>query len=351
MKINRILTVGILGLAMMTNLSGCLNASGEDKVEDIIPVNIIETENSNLTDYIYNIGNVEAKNIKKLSFKNSGRIEKINVEVGDYVKSGDILGILTSKEVTYAADSAKAQLDSAKENLVLAEDALKKAQALFNASSISKRSYDEVKTQYEVASNSYKRASEGLKLQNNLKQENKLIANAEGYIVKVMFEEDEMISQGVPLVVVRSDSKIMNIGVTQEEIDLIKLGMEVEIDFASKKYTGNVTNIAEVADIETRTFEVEVSFEAPEIRLGSIGKTKIAVKTYEGMTLPIDVILNKGNDFVYVVENNKVIKKNIELGSIFSNKVQVNGLESGEQVISSNTNKIKAGDTIKVVQE
>lgn len=344
------LILGIVGIAILFSVLGCKKGPNKQTIDDTTPVDVITTESGELTECLYNIGTVEAKNIKKLSFKNSGRIQKINVEVGDYVKNGQVLATLTSKELNYATDSAKAQLASAKESHVLAKDALDKAQALFDSGSISKRSYDEVKTKYEVASNSYKKAQEALNIQNNMRQENNLIANAEGYVVDVLFEEDEMISQGMPIIVVRSDSKIINIGMTQEEIDFVKMGMPVDVSFDDKHYEGNITNIGEVADLETRTFEIEISLEAPDIRLGSIGKTTIEINKYQGIVLPIDTILNQGNDFVYVVEDGVVVKKNIELGSIYGDDVEVKGIEAGELVVISNTNKIKAGDSVKVVE-
>ncbi|MCT4660240.1 MAG: efflux RND transporter periplasmic adaptor subunit [Tissierellales bacterium] len=344
------LILGVISVAILISVFGCKKGVNEEKIDDTTPVEVITTESSELTECLYNIGTVEAKNIKKLSFKNSGRIEKINVEVGDYVKNGQILATLTSKEMNYATDSARAQLASAKESYILAKDALDKAQALFDTGSISKRSYDEVKTKYEVASNSYKKAQEGYNIQNNMKQENKLVANAEGYVVEVLYEEDEMINQGMPIIVVRSDSKIINIGMTQDEVDYVKMGMAVDLSFGDDHYEGNVTNIGEVADLETRTFEIEVSFDAPDIRLGSIGKTKMEIQKYQGMVLPIDTILNQGNDFVYVVEDGVVVKKNIELGTIYGDTVEVKGIENGEFVVTSNTNKIKAGDSVKVVE-
>lgn len=53
----------------------------------------------------------------ELSFKNGGKIAKINVKVGDQVKQGDVLAELENFDVTFAARNAKANLQIAQANL------------------------------------------------------------------------------------------------------------------------------------------------------------------------------------------------------------------------------------------
>ena len=53
----------------------------------------------------------------ELSFKNSGKIAKINAKVGDAVKQGQVLAELENSDVTFAARNAKAALAIAQANL------------------------------------------------------------------------------------------------------------------------------------------------------------------------------------------------------------------------------------------
>ena len=62
-------------------------------------------------------GNVEADATIELSFQASGKLEKLNFDVGDQVKKGDIIAALENKEQSLMLDRSKAQLNAAQADL------------------------------------------------------------------------------------------------------------------------------------------------------------------------------------------------------------------------------------------
>lgn len=59
--------------------------------------------------------------------------------------------------------------------------------------------------------------------------------------------------------------------------------------------------------------------------------------------IPISSILNDGEDYVYVVENGRAVRKNITLGDAHEDKVSVEGLKAGDKLVIEGMKEIKAG--------
>jgi HlyD family secretion protein len=77
----------------------------------------ITVSKSDLVQTVEVTGEIKPAARVELSFKNSGKIAKINVGVGDDVEQGDVLAELEDFDVTFAARSAAASLSIAQANL------------------------------------------------------------------------------------------------------------------------------------------------------------------------------------------------------------------------------------------
>jgi hypothetical protein len=60
-------------------------------------------------------------------------------------------------------------------------------------------------------------------------------------------------------------------------------------------------------------------------------------------------VLNDGEDFVYVVENERVLRKNIKIISIFENKILTEGLSVNDEIIIKGLDSIRVGYKVTVV--
>jgi len=73
-------------------------------------LNLVKVAKGNIVQEVSETGQVKKGEEIKLSFKNSGRIEKIYVEVGEKVKAGDVLAKLETADLTIQLQKAKASL-------------------------------------------------------------------------------------------------------------------------------------------------------------------------------------------------------------------------------------------------
>jgi multidrug efflux pump subunit AcrA (membrane-fusion protein) len=94
-------------------------------------------------------GNVESGQAVALSFGQSGIVQEINVQVGDHVKTGQVLAVIDTRDLEY-------QLHTAQVNLQTAEDKLTEAKIPYTAQDI-----DDARAAVDAAQASYDNATAG----------------------------------------------------------------------------------------------------------------------------------------------------------------------------------------------
>ena len=89
-------------------------------------------------------------------------------------------------------------------------------------------------------------------------------------------------------------------------------------------------------------------FSSEEFLIGSIARVSINVDDRKGIWVPIKTIMSDGEDYVYVVENNRIVRKNVILQQIYEDKVLVNGLLSGDLLVSEGMKNVKDGYLVSI---
>lgn len=356
----------LLTLALATSLvmTGCASALEEEgNTNRSVSVQEVQLEKGNETlDYI---GIVGSKEIVKYSFKTPGKIEKIYVEKGQKVSAGDPLAKLDEKELKFALSAAEAKLSAAEFDVVQAREArnydrdnLKKMKALLDENAISKDLYDQVSLKTTVSAEKYKQALEkvkGLKAdlehKTYLKNNATLVADTDGLIVNVLNEENEQVAAYYPVVAVRSVDQVVNVGIAQKDIDKLALGTPASIDFYGNMASGEITQIEDAPDLETRTYKGEITLKESDYRLGAITKVSFDVGDIEGIWIPVNAILSEGEDYVYVAKDGRAFKKTVSILEIDNGKMMVEGLEVGDMVVINGMKNLLDGMEINISEE
>ncbi|MDP3387141.1 MAG: efflux RND transporter periplasmic adaptor subunit, partial [Eubacteriales bacterium] len=69
-----------------------------------------------------------------------------------------------------------------------------------------------------------------------------------------------------------------------------------------------------------------------------------------GIWLDIANVSNDGEDFAFVVENERVVRKNIKILAIYENKVLVEGLDINDEIIIRGLDNVRVGYKVTVVE-
>lgn len=384
-------------------LTGCMNTKDKDSGEIFKkPVRVVEIKETQGTKELEYNGVAKPEEIKKISFKASGKIASIKVEKGQKVVKGDILAVLDTKDLSFAVEAAKAaksgaaaqyqkslngatpeDIDLASSNVTkaqkaseFAKDTLDKIQRLYDEGAMSKQDLDKVRVEYEVRNQEYlgaktilqqvtkgareedkealksqlSQADVDLRYKSSAVGDATLKADTEGYVMDILFEEGEMISAGYPIIILGSNSNVVTFGLNQEDVAAVKIGDSIKIESQGSSYTGKIKSIEKNMDMETRTYHAEVLLDSNTLPSGTILKVFVPKEQYKAIIIPIVSIMRGNYDYVYVIDNGVTRKKQIKLGDIHGDHVEVTGLSQGDKLVLEGMKSINDGDNVEIIQ-
>ncbi|MDP2091206.1 MAG: biotin/lipoyl-binding protein [Candidatus Gracilibacteria bacterium] len=156
-----------------------------------------------------------------------------------------------------------------------------------------------------------------------------------GTISKIHIDEGQEVSIGRELFsLLNNNRNEVIIGFSKDELNYIKNGSIAYIDYENKTYTGTIYSISNMADTNLKYISV-ISFPEGVNFVGDIVNIKIPF-TIGSKLLPINIIKvdNNKNGLINIYDDGKIIKKNIRIGKIYGNNVEILDL------IEPNTNII-----------
>ena len=171
------------------------------------------------------------------------------------------------------------------------------------------------------------------------------------------------IAQGVlgsdSLIITLDDLKkvYIDIKIPENYVGILKKGLIAEISSPAfkKKFRGKIESVSSRIDPSTRSIlaRVIVDNKNYEIIPGQLMTVKVIYDQKLQLGVPESAITSQGNTaFVYVIENQKALKKNIEIGRRNFGKVSVlNGINEGDIVISEGISKVRDQSKVKVIEK
>ncbi|WP_176461782.1 efflux RND transporter periplasmic adaptor subunit [Anaeromicrobium sediminis] len=354
----------LLMISTLLLLVACSKAEGTTVKEKVKAVKVEKIQQSENSVFLSYIGTVDAKDIIKYSFKTSGKIGRVFVEKGDKVKEGDKLVQLDTQDLKFQVDAAKSTLDTAQFNIKKAKDSyiydkdyFSKMKKLYDGATISKNEYDQIKlkmdmseTTYNQAKSQYEVAKTDYEYKLSLLDDSTIYATITGSVVDTLYKERELAPEGNPVAIVRSKEQIINIGIAQKDLKKIKLGTKAISHVDGEKVNGVITNIAEAPDEDTRTYKGEITVNEKHFKLGSIAQVELNVGMEKGVWIPIASIMSDGENYVYIVKENRVYKRTVQLGNINKDHVMINGVKDGEFLVVSGMKNLNDGLKVNITK-
>lgn len=268
----------------------------------------------------------------------AGRIAKINVEIGDFVKKGQIL-----------AEIDKAQLLQAQLQLQNQEVELQRLKSLYEAGGLSQSDYDAIQLQYNV-----------LKTQvDNLTENTILRSPVDGVITARNYDAGDMYSMAAPIYTVEQIVPVkLLVGVSESDYMKVKKGDSVEISvdaIPGNTFYGSVEKIYPTIDPATRTFNVEVVVKNPykTLRPGMFARVTVNFGSNNNVVIPDVAVVKQqgsGERFVYVLnEDGTVTYQKVTLGRRMGTEYEVlEGLSDGAKVVTGGQIRLKDGIKVNV---
>ena len=212
---------------------------------------------------------------------------------------------------------------------------------------------DDIKGQLNIEGR-FVKAGDVIAILNN---EEEIIAEIEGRLGK------REIAQGVlgtdSLIITLDDLKkiVIDIKVPENFVGILKPGLKAEIFSAAfnKNFSGKIDSVSSRVDPSTRSILARVIVNNPKFEIipGQLLTVKIIYDEIQQIGIPESSVTIQGKTaFVYVVNEETVEKKNIQLGKRNFGKVSVlTGISEGDLVITEGVSKVRDKVKVKIIEK
>jgi multidrug efflux pump subunit AcrA (membrane-fusion protein) len=337
----------------------------------------------------------------------SGKVVAIGVDIGSYVRRGQMLVRLDESELKLRVDQAVAQVEQAKAavrqaeekiglrsgqafdpNKVaevaaakvafeLAEKNLKRAEKLIESGDVSRSFYDDqrarrdqLKEQYEVQVAQARQNYAGVDVsRTNVANAQAALALArknlsyavipapiDGFVSERTADLGEYVSpQQKVVTIVRTNPLRIRIDIPEQAIPEVKVGQSVSIATSAwpdKNFAGRVARIAPSVSAQSRTLTVEAEIEnsGNALKPGQFATVRILQERAEPAVLvPSRAVVNDaGVSRVYVIKDGHAEQRLVQTGQTDGDLIEIrSGVAADELVATSNLEQLSDGIAVK----
>ena len=300
-----------------------------------------------------------------LSFRVSGRVEDIPVNVGDKLEKGQLVARLDNKDYAVLYEQAKAELASAKASLRSAESEYNRTIGLYEKRNASKSQLDTSRATAESAKAQVKATSQQVEAARLQLSYTNLYSPQACVVSTIPVKENENVSSGQEVAKVNCGKKVeVEVGVPESYIDAVKENQQVTVTLSAidnSRFTGKVTEISSGSSDQASAFPVTVTLDGDHETLRAGLAAEVEFTQGNGsdenyFILPVTAVAHdERGDFAFVLEASEkdkqgvVRKKYVEVKEIVQQGVRVtSGLKDGDNVVTAGITVIRDGMTVKV---
>lgn len=281
--------------------------------------------------------NVEAYAKNNIAPQSASRIQKIYVEVGDFVRAGQIV-----------AKMDEVSLNQSK--LSMANDSLEysRIKKLYEQGGVSKSDFDAMELKYNVTRSQYQ----------NLLENTILRSPVSGVITARNYDQGDMYS-GSPIYVVEQITPVkLYVGISEMDYTRVKKNDTVTLTadaLPGKTFTGRIARIYPTIDAATHTFTAEVNVANGDrlLRPGMYARVTVNFGSNHSIVVPDDCVVKQqgsGVRSVFVLQADNTVKEVVvTLGRHFGTEYEIlSGVAEGDKVVVKGQASLKNGSKVNV---
>ena len=282
---------------------------------------------------------VQAFAVNNIAPQSGGRIQKINVEVGDFVGKGQVL-----------AEMDRVQLDQAKLRLSNAETELGRLKQLYEQGGLAQSDYEAAELNFQVSKSTY----------DNLLENTILRSPISGVVSARNYDRGDMFGMAAPIFTVQQITPVkILVGISEGDYTKVKKGDNVTLTvdaLPGKTFSGTIKRIYPTIDPMTHTVNIEVNVpnQNRELRPGMYAKVNVTFGHSSSIVVPDAAVVRlqgSGQRNVFVVENGVAVQREVTLGRHFDSQYEIlSGLEVGEQVVVKGGSALRNGAAVEVIE-
>lgn len=311
------------------------------------PVRVAPVALDALADGVQAVGVLSPKNEARLSFKVGGVIDVLRAEEGAQVRAGQLLAALKQAEIGAAVEQAR-------------QGAAKAARDLARVKALQA---DGVATmeQLEDAGTAAAVGAAALQAAEFNARYTRILAPADGIVLRKLAEVGELVQPGQPVVVVGSADRgwIVRVALADRDVVRVHVGDAARVSFDAwpgRAFAGRVANLSSSADPATGTFTVEIAVSADGAAFVQGLVAKVALSPAVGAAtkvIPVQALVEasggEASVFVLGADGRTARRVTIHIGRMSDTRVEVlDGLQVGALVVVDGGAFLQDGEAVRI---
>ncbi len=350
MKRNHFLSIAIATASLLTSCTQKHKEQNPMGEPDVIPVKTSAVSVLTVPDQINATGLVSTEDEARYSFKIGGVISRIFVDEGQFFKKGQLLATLNATEISAGLEQTSLSMEKAQRDYGRAVN-------LYRDSVYTLEQLQNTKTALDIAV----KAREANAFNERY---SKIYAASDGFVVQKIASEGEVVSGGMPVLLVNStrdhSGYILKVGVTDREWAAIEPGQPAKVTldgYGGQRFEAIVSRKSQAADMQLGSFQIELKLTLGNVRpaVGMFGKAEIATRQQDQlMVIPYGSLVeadgNRG--FLFTpVGTNRVKKIPVTILRFDNERVYLKDkLEGISEIIISNSAYLNEQSAIKIIR-
>lgn len=327
----------------------------------------------------------------ELHAKVAGYIRRINVDIGDKVRAGQVLATLDVPELQAQVQGAQAGVRQTQAEIVRAKNDVARAEANYTAvhsaasrlkqasearpGLIAQQELDDAQArdqesaaQVDAAKSAFDAMQQRLGVSQAQQQQvssmadySRIVAPFDGVVTARYADTGALIQAGTSNAGSAPVVKIAQIGTLRLRLpvpdDIVPFvhdgdSASIRIDALNRTLTGKVARTTDALDPATRTMQVEIDVPNRDGSLspGMYAEVTLNVKrAQDALVVPVQAVDRAGRQPTVLVVNpqHRVEQRTVQTGLATANRVEIlSGLREGEQVIVANQSSFQAGELV-----
>ncbi|MEK6631183.1 MAG: efflux RND transporter periplasmic adaptor subunit [Acidobacteriota bacterium] len=337
----------------------------------IMTVELGVARRAHVAEYITVVGNLIGAATVDVVPKVSGRLDSVNVRLGDRVTKGQLLAKVEDNEIQQQVRQSEASFEVSRAtvrqreaDLKFSDTGLDRSKSLFVRNLIARQTLDDAQARSEAAlaqvdlakaqfAQSQSRLEE---LQINLAN-TRIVSPVNGFVGSRRLDPGAYVGPSSPVMSV-VDIHLVRLVANLVEKDLkrVTVGMSADVDvdaFSGEIFKGKVARLAPVLDPATRTAQMEVEVPNPAYRLkpGMYARVRfITAERANALVIPRNALVDvEGKPGVFVSAGKVARFTPVKVGIVQQDIVEIaSGLTDGVNVVTTGAGGLKDGDPIQL---
>ncbi len=398
MQTLRLRLFSILALVVTMFVSGCgpkPPVAANKKQTEAVEVELTNVGARDITRVVESVGTMYPFDETVVSAEIDGKVEKVEVDLGDTVQPGQILVRISDEEQRYIMLQNEAQLRMSLERLGLrdekdklkdvrdapeprraaaelyeAEQRFKRLQQLAQQGIGAQADTDQAAARFRASQASYdstlyatrnliqevERAKAQLDLQRKKLRDTTVRAPFAGAVKERTVNPGQYVRTNSPLLtLVKTNPIRLRLEVPERMAPWVRVGQMVDVQveaFEGRKFQGKVWRISPTVDQAKRTFVTEALIDNTNdiLKPGSYAKARVPTHKVEHVTMvPAKAVAYVfGSNKVYTVKDGVVEAKDVKLGDRFEESIEIlEGVKEGDLIAVSSLGRLDTGSRIR----